>query len=493
MKHKLFRRLFSAFTVILLPLILTAVLSCSAAGRDDSSLKNTDELSGKQAENGDMHETGGTGRETASEKDKETEGGTGFSATMGLEPVEVDWESFRYVSVRAGSKFSNAAKAAGGNNWLLTIKISAEENVPALSGRVRLSDPDEGKSRQYTINAAPPDQSLYFTKGSAGFFPSVITAEVEGPGRITAVLLKPDSLVSENLEEKITPVPADPGVILVYDESLWRRDDYELFSWSIIPEILLFDFRDYDIQRKYFARLAYFVGVAGESGRIEEESYYEGRHVFNAHDYRPEDMADFYNRIGEKGLSLNSEEEILKQIALNNGIIKKENNKFLPGTGAILSVSRETPSWLRRRLLAHEAMHGLFYVSEDFRNRCFALWETMSEEEQTYWKLFLGNKGRLDNRPFYTGYAIENHYLLVNEIVGHMMQLNRSEVNSYFLDIYLGRLESLFPEKQAVFTSIRENTPEIFMNTRNAMEGFLSDIFGLKNGSIFSVALDPSQ
>ena len=51
----------------------------------------------------------------------------------------------------------------------------------------------------------------------------------------------------------------------------------------------------YEIQDAFFKRLAFFVEKAGHAGRIESLSALGGLHGYNAHDYRAEDLARFFD------------------------------------------------------------------------------------------------------------------------------------------------------------------------------------------------------
>ena len=66
----------------------------------------------------------------------------------------------------------------------------------------------------------------------------------------------------------LTPLPVDPGLVLLYDPAQWRSTRYELFSWSRFPEVLIFDTADYEIQSRFFKRLAFYVEKRGFRGRL---------------------------------------------------------------------------------------------------------------------------------------------------------------------------------------------------------------------------------
>ena len=81
--------------------------------------------------------------------------------------------------------------------------------------------------------------------------------------------------------------------VLLYDPEHWRQPDYELFSWTRFPGILIMDTASYAVQSRFFKRLAFYVEKRGYRGRLIPEEEFAGLHGFNAHDYRAEDLARF--------------------------------------------------------------------------------------------------------------------------------------------------------------------------------------------------------
>ena len=92
------------------------------------------------------------------------------------------------------------------------------------------------------------------------------------------------------------PIPSDLGLVgSYYPRSAWRQSDYELFAWNLYPSILIFDMRSYEVQSRFFKRLAFFVEKRGFRGEMLSDAELAARHGWNAHNYRPEDLAGFYN------------------------------------------------------------------------------------------------------------------------------------------------------------------------------------------------------
>ncbi len=80
----------------------------------------------------------------------------------------------------------------------------------------------------------------------------------DGKSEIDSIILK---LGKQNKNEKeiLVPIITDPGLILNYPSDVWRTVDYEIFEWDRFDRILFFDTKDYDVQNRFFRRLAFFV------------------------------------------------------------------------------------------------------------------------------------------------------------------------------------------------------------------------------------------
>ncbi|MDR0706367.1 MAG: hypothetical protein LBF60_00640, partial [Treponema sp.] len=153
----------------------------------------------------------------------------------------------------------------------------------------------------------------------------------------------------------LAPIPADPGIILAYRQGEWRDSRYEVFQWQGFPSLLIFDTANYRVQDNLFRRLAFFVEKAGYRGRLVPDQELEGQHGWNAHDYRAEDLAAFFERAETTHFPLLKEELELKEILFANGILKWETNeKIRAGSGAIISLSRDSSDVLRKQFMAHE-------------------------------------------------------------------------------------------------------------------------------------------
>jgi hypothetical protein len=272
------------------------------------------------------------------------------------------------------------------------------------------------------------------------------------------------------------PLPADPGALLLYDEQAWRQPEYELFSWSRFPKILIMDTASYQVQSRFFKRLAFFVEKRGYRRRLVPDEEFAGLHGFNAHDYRAEDLARFFQAAREEGFVLNPEEELLERILLAAGVIR-DRGAFVPGQGAILSISRSSDPPLRRHLLTHECYHGVFFSLPEYRQACFEAWERLSEWEKEFWKLFFR----------WVGYDTEDAYLTVNEYQAYLFQQPRSEVRYYFNTLTASRLEASYPGQAPRLREFLGRDPDSFVRSFDLLEPALLRIAGVEGGGVIDL------
>ena len=222
----------------------------------------------------------------------------------------------------------------------------------------------------------------------------------------------------------VTPIPADPGQILSWPQTTWRDSRFEVFSWDRFPEILIFDTATFDIQARLFKRLAFFVEKAGFRGRLPPDEEIANLHGWNAHNYRAEDLARFFQAARDSNFPLLDEEWELEYILFRHGILRWDSQYGIsPGTGAVLSLSREAShSSLRPRFMAHEVFHGLFFIDEDFRTFSSQRWAALPEYVKTFFLVWLENQA----------YDINDEYLVVNEFMAHILQFTVANASWYF-------------------------------------------------------------
>jgi hypothetical protein len=303
----------------------------------------------------------------------------------------------------------------------------------------------------------------------AGFFPvlsadilpgkeTVIETGVRGQGRrfifsphsqqrliVPAGMIAPDTwplvLPSDRIDSfrlvyaKIAPFPAplaaDPGMVLAWPMEHWRDRRYEVFRWDRFPSLLIFDTADYAVQDRMFKRLAFFVEKAGFRGRLAFDDEIAELHGWNAHDYRAEDLAHFFQAARKVNFPLLAEERELERILLDAGILQESDAGIQGGGGGIISISRESESYLRSLFMAHEGYHGLFFIDEDFRTFSRQRWQKFPAEAKRFIVSYFN----------FQHYDTADEYLRVNEFMAHLLQQPSSQAGRYFGQTLPSRIE----------------------------------------------------
>ncbi|MDR2924246.1 MAG: hypothetical protein LBU85_13030, partial [Treponema sp.] len=175
-----------------------------------------------------------------------------------------------------------------------------------------------------------------------------------------------------------------------------------------------------------------FVEKKGFRGRLAPDSEIAELHGWNAHDYRAEDLARFFQAAREAQFPLLAEEQELERILLNTGVIRRAGGTITAGEGGIISISRESTAYLRSLFMAHEGFHGLFFIDEDFRDFSRRRWRQLSVQARRFIISYFG----------YQQYDISDEYLLVNEFMGHVLQQPVSQAGYYFGVTLPSRLET---------------------------------------------------
>jgi hypothetical protein len=283
----------------------------------------------------------------------------------------------------------------------------------------------------------------------------------------------------------LEPIPADPGVILSVPQSSWRDSRYEVYQWDIFPSILIFDTADYAVQDRLLKRLAFFAEKRGYRGRIVSDAEIEDQHGWNAHDYRAQTLADFYNAANKIKFPLNNEERELEKILIANNIVQYNaaRTAYIAGEGAVISISRENePAYLRRRFMAHESFHGIFFVDKDFR----------AFSEQRLANLNSAAKRFLKSYFEWYGYDVSDNYLYVNEFMAYVLQEPVSAAADYFGKYCPEKLESHewryrhLPEKDEA-TGTWPILAEAFEAEARAFSNYATTRWGLAAGKVWRI------
>ncbi|MDR2071121.1 MAG: hypothetical protein LBP81_06890 [Treponema sp.] len=291
----------------------------------------------------------------------------------------------------------------------------------ALSFRGAVSDAliRAGETR-FAFMPGPASTSLSLPPAVLGTepYPAVVSAGSDGALPGTAFFVE-----SAGISLPGDLVPLDPGVILVYPREAWREARYEVFRWPAFPRILIFDTADYAVQERLFKRLAFFVEKRDFRGRLVPDGELTGLHGWNAHDYRDEDLAHFFETARQENFPLLDEERELLDILLRNGIvIRAPSGEIQSGEGAVLSISQESPAHLRYRFLVHEGFHGIFFMDEEFREFSRRRWENLDDDARRVFRSYLD----------FQRYDPADPYLVVNEFMAYCLQQPVSQAGAYF-------------------------------------------------------------
>ena len=285
----------------------------------------------------------------------------------------------------------------------------------------------------------------------------------------------------------LNPIAVDPGDILSWPLSSWRDRRYEVFSWDNFPEILIFDTVDYAVQDLLFKRLAFFVEKEGFIGYMAHNEEIAHLHGWNAHNYRAEDLAVFFQTARENNFPLNAEEWELEYMLLTSGIIRwNYNGEIIPGRGAVLSISRESNTSLRSRFLAHEAFHGLYFIDEDFRFFSRMRWEAFPSFARDFILAYF----------MLQAYDLENEYLVINEFMAHILQFSVANASWYFGEhlpnILLNNssaFRSFLPEREERTNEGRRYYPDlaqVFTGEAETFSSYVNQRWGLAAGRVWN-------
>nr|MDE5899123.1 hypothetical protein [Treponemataceae bacterium] len=283
------------------------------------------------------------------------------------------------------------------------------------------------------------------------------------------------ALIPPEPARTLAPLRMDPGLLVGSRPSAWRAADYELYEWDRFPGILFFDTRTYAVQDDFFRRLAFFVEKAGYRGRILSDAELEGRHGYNAHDYSAESLAAFFTEARRAGAALNARELLLRDILLQNGVIAVAPDGYSAGRGAVISISQESPDWLRRSLSAHEIWHGMFFTDEAFRNAVAAVYYTIDRKSLDFITGYWNSQPTL-------GYDPADTYLMHNEFMAYIMQQPLASVAAYF--VHLANRGSVMRAMPELCAYVRGNGGSTFEDAARVFDAYAFDNWGLACGRV---------
>jgi hypothetical protein len=230
--------------------------------------------------------------------------------------------------------------------------------------------------------------------------------------------------------------------------------------------------RDYRIQDAYLKRLAFFVEKTGFRGRLWSDQDMAALHGWNAHDYSAPDLARFYTTAAAQGFVLHPEEVELRNRLTAAGVLSdRGHGVWEPGTGALVGISAESPPALRAALFTHEAFHGLYYTSQDFRSGVAAVWQGLSAPAQEAFRSYLAVS---DYDPGFEA-------LMVNEFQAYVLQRSAAEWRAFFQDRVLGGARAFARSPAAA------NLLDQYLGAAKTLEALVVGLYGLRSGDVATV------
>jgi hypothetical protein len=268
---------------------------------------------------------------------------------------------------------------------------------------------------------------------------------------------------------------ADLGTILRVPRPGDGRD-FDAYRWDVDPAVLILDFKDYGVQDGYLKRLAFFVEKEGFRGRLARDEEIAPLHGWNAHDYRPSDLAAFFEKARSQAFPLNAKELILRDLLLRRGLIVQKDGSYGEGRGAFVSITRESEPYLRTTFLSHESSHAIFFTDAAYRSLVQASWKAMDAEEKWYWKLYFG----------WMNYDTKDEYLMANEYQAYLLQQTLKQTEAYFTKTLPSRLVEKHPELVEKLDAYMVKYGPSFEARAAALDAWLMARYGFGAGRLAS-------
>ena len=279
----------------------------------------------------------------------------------------------------------------------------------------------------------------------------------------------------------LSPITADPGLILHWPQTQWRHPSYELFAWEQFPSVLIFDFADYSAQASYLKRLSFFAEKKGFTGNLISDKELAPLHGFNAHDYRAETLAAFFQKAEEEHFPLNKSELHLRAILFHNGIIVRTETGIEAGNGAIVSISRQSAPGLRYRFITHECLHGIYFTEENFRTVVTGVFRQTDPRAVRFLRRYFEVYSALQ-------YNTDDDYLLQNEFMAYLLQQDSSSLQHYYNKISWFR--TMNEAEPALCRYMRNTNAKAFMQAAAQMSSFLYTTWGVRGGRIYLAKIE---
>jgi len=345
------------------------------------------------------------------------------------------------------------------------LSLNFSSGVTECDENVSLTLTYQEGEEEYGIRTKAGSNPYWFYPEESERFPSQISLQVD-----RAVFDRVELAVNFTEESAL---PIDLEALLHRDPSLWRQEAYELYDWNDFPGMLIIDTADYKTQSLFFKRLAFFTEKKISVGELLSDEELEPLHGWNAHDYKAPDLARFFNKAFGEDFPLNERELELRDVLIANGVLKETSGRVRPGTGGILSISRESSPRLRELFLTHECYHGVFFLSEEFVTEVTEIWRSLTDAERKFWEYFLDMYG----------YNVSDEYLLINEFQAYLMQQETARADSYFRG-KINWMLRLKPQLAGEMRFLLDSYGDTFTRSARLVESSAYSLTGIKAGDL---------
>ena len=335
--------------------------------------------------------------------------------------------------------------------WLIRLEAAKPGR------RVVFSDPSD-KSVAFDVSSSS-GTLLDFARGSVPFLPR----EVSFTGNLRSLRV---SHVPAD-----APIPADPGAILTWDRSAWRTPDFELFSWTRFPQVLILDMATYEIQDALLQE----AGVLRRKGGPRGQAGIGGRPGIAARLQRPRLPGGGSRAVlhaGQAGLCP-SRRTSLKGSCWTTASSRSRTAGSHRARAASFPSRAALPRSFASLLLTHESFHGIYFSLPAFRDATEKEWASLSPVEQDVWMEYLSHNN----------YDTTDHYLVVNEFQSYLMQQARAGVMG-FQDITLSRMRSWSAHAAALARQLAATHPTSFLKSFDVLDGALQQAGGAPRGAV---------
>lgn len=356
----------------------------------------------------------------------------------------------------------------------ITVKLAPADDIGTWQKQKKLLS--RYGSEEVTIRRNKKNNTM--TLQLSAFSTPFARLDFGSSDQVQAILLEAND---PKLDERtpggaLYPLTTDLGMIIGWPQDNWRGPDYELFEWEEVPHVLLLDFADYKIQAAFLTRLAYFAEKTGYRGTLVSDNFVQTHHGYNAHDYKAKDLAAFFTAASVQDVTLSEREYILRDILLANGIILDAGNgTYTPGVGAIVSISKESPEYLRWQFIAHECWHGIYFTSPDFRAEVGKVYDSFDKKSLEFIQVFWETQPGLN-------YDRSDDYLMRNELMAYIMQQALPNVANYFVE--LAKRDSVNQIEGELAAYIRKTGASAFADAGEELNQWAFDNYGFAAGRV---------